>query len=197
MNTVETLDLWPNDIRADVVAPVAILRAQEAALRRKTQAILRAEVRSFEVKPEGDETGGKFVHKLELVAPSLGDYRVTLLTAIHETSMVYPALVKSRVFDSGNRPQISVPIKPSLGSLISMTGSKFFLEMLNQKDGPDPEFRVAESQEEFIKLVREVLQSGWVRSLIESLIARSNVVSQELNGHSEKASGDPSEPVKE
>lgn len=87
-------------------------------------------------------------HALDIVAPPLHFYRAQILTARHAEDLPYPVTVTAAVF-----PQQS----PDL------------------LDGPNtPGSRVAQSEDEFIELVRTVLASPSIRSLISSLIARIN-----------------------
>ncbi len=82
-------DLWSDDIRVDVLPPVAVLRAQEGLLAKKTQGILQAELLT-----SASET--LVQHNLYLVAPALNFYRVSLLSATHNRKMVYPVTVIAR-----------------------------------------------------------------------------------------------------
>jgi hypothetical protein len=146
-------DLWPDDIRVDVLTPLVILRAQESLISRKTQGILQAKVLTA--------TNDTLVqHQLDLIAPALNHYRRTVLTAKHSRDMVYPVKVKASCF---------VP----KGPLERMALGPQFLG-----ESPQDE-REAATQDELIELVRQVLHSGEVRATIQSLIARSN----EANGH--------------
>ena len=156
MSATNLLDLWSDDIHTDVLSPVMVLNAQIPALDKKASGILRAEVRS-------ETNQQKVEHSLDLIAPALNDYRITLLKVWHDPELVYPAMVKSR----GLLPsQTKVARLPE--SLLGMIGPT--------KQTTLPDERAAETQEEFVKIVGDALRSGWVRSLIQSLIARSNDV---------------------
>lgn len=143
-------DLWSDDIRVDVLTPLVILQSQEGFLEQKTQGILRADVATT--------TSGPLVqHQLDIVAPALKQYRKTLVTAKHHKDMVYPVTVRAESFlpeETGVPAPIGVP---------------FPLE-------PPPDQREANTQDEFVDLVRQVFQSGRVKAMIQSLIARSNEV---------------------
>jgi hypothetical protein len=146
-------DLWSPDIRVDVLTPVAILNCQVSYFDKKTQGILQAGIFTT-------DTGDRLIHQLDLVAPVLGNYRRTLLTAEHGRFDAYPAIVTSQAF---------LPEQKRVGELDIPTieaGAAFFKGARNQRE--------ARTQEEFMDLVRQVLHSGLVRSLIQSLIARSN-----------------------
>jgi hypothetical protein len=140
-------DLWSDDIRVDILTPLAILRAQEDLIGQKTQGILEGEVRTT-----SNDTW--MLHQLGLIAPALNHYRVTLLTAKHRQDMVYPVSVTAPCF------------APKPRSLLAIGAIRL--------PGQSPDQRDAATQEEFIELVRQVLHSDDVRASIQSLIALSN-----------------------
>jgi hypothetical protein len=143
-------DLWSDDIRVDILTPLVILRSQESLLSRKTQGMLEAKVTTV-----ANETWVQ--HQLDLLAPALDYYRVTLLTAKHQRDAVYPVTVAAPCFAPKPGPFSQGP-----------AGSLRF------PGGPPPDQREAAGQEEFIELVKQVLRSPEVRAIIQSLIARSN-----------------------
>ena len=96
--TVAIPDLWPDDIRVDVVAPIAILRAQEGLLSKRTQGILQAKLVTSESKVLVE-------HSLYLIAPALNYYRVSLLSATHDRKMVYPVTVTAQCWFSEFLPE--------------------------------------------------------------------------------------------
>ena len=140
-------DLWAEDIEVNVLTPLAILRAQEGPLERKTRGILKATV--LTVSGEGS----RIQHQSDLIAPVLG-YGETLLTAEHSEN-VYPVEVTAKCFTDTPKA-------------------------LRSFEAPAPGERedtlVASTDTEFTGLVREVLRSRYVRSLMQSLIARSNEI---------------------
>jgi len=140
-------DLWAERIRADVLPPAVILRAQESFLTKRTQGILEAKV--FTVANES-----QLQHHLDLIAPALEHYRITLLTANHKREMVYPVTVTSEAFVKGSQSVVTA-VKAEVNS-------------------PPANQRQATTQEEFIQLVREALHSNEVVGMMQSLIARSN-----------------------
>ncbi|MBL8795845.1 MAG: hypothetical protein JNM56_18215 [Planctomycetia bacterium] len=141
-------DLWPSDIDVQVVPPLDILKAQEATLAQKTKGILQAKVSTT-------ATDKLVQHDLDLIAPSLHFYRERILSVTHDRGFIYPVRVSSGVFD----PNTSMRLSQLQQALLADPGR-------NQ--------RIAATEEEFINLVRQVLQSDEVRALIQSLIARSN-----------------------
>jgi len=146
-------DLWSEEIKVDVLTPLAILRTQEGFLERRTQGTLRALVSS-------NESASWVRHQLDLIAPALDGYRTTLLTAKHHIDSVYPVIVRSRVFLPAHSPQQILEGDPDLL----------------------PDEKEAITQDEFIELVRKVLHSRHVLSLTQSLIARSNEMRNQGQG---------------
>lgn len=141
-------DLWPDDIRVDVLTPLVILRTQAGLLSNKTQGTLLAQVMTT--------TTDEWVqYQLDLIAPALDSYRVSILTARHHLAEVYPVTVTAQAF---------VPKPGPFGILVQ------------RSEDPPADQRVAATQEEFIALVRGVLQSPTTRSRIQSLIARGNEI---------------------
>lgn len=139
-------DLWSDDIKVDILTPLAILRTQVTFLERKTQGVLRADV----FTTEADDW---VQHQLDLIAPALHQYRTTLLTARHHRDRVYPVTIQAECFFP-KREFTTVSVRTATET--------------------PPDQREASTQEQFIELVRQVLQSEHVRSIIQSLIARSN-----------------------
>lgn len=143
-------DLWAPDIKVDVLPPLAILKAQESLLARKTQGMLEAKLSTMEAE-------NLVQHQLDLIAPSLNFYRERLLTATHDRTMLYPVTITANCFYPKPRTQIE-----AIASQIK-----------NSLDQPLPQ-REAATDEDFVQLVRQVLQSEQVRALISSLLARIN-----------------------
>jgi hypothetical protein len=152
-------DLWSDDIKVDVLHPLAVLKAQEGLLARKTRGLLQARLTTT-------ETDRLVQHDLDLVAPSLNFYRERLLSATHARDKLYPVVVTADCFF----PEPGGPLTPA-SAMLSRT--------LNRAMNPEVCQRKAATDEEFIELVRAVLQSPEVRSLIHSLVARMNVTGTE------------------
>jgi hypothetical protein len=133
--------LWSDSIKVDVVTPLAILRAQIDPLRQRTKGLLRAEVRTITADdPE-------VVHVMELVAPTLNNYRHQVLSVHHEKNLVYPAQFRADCFE---------PVDDDYAP---------------ENEGGWPS---ADSEEEFIELLRKALGSKSVNAVISSLLARMN-----------------------
>lgn len=152
--TTDIPDLWSDDIKVNVLSPIAVLKAQEGLLGRKTHGMLQAKLTTT-------ETATLVQHQLDLIAPSLNFYRERLLSATHDREMLYPVTVTSETF--APRPQNSI---------------QAFSATIARATNPSMFQREAATDEEFIRLVREVLQSPEVRSLTHSLIARINQLSE-------------------
>ena len=91
--------LWPDDIKVDVLPPLAILRYQAAKLSKLTEGILEADV----VTTTGHEDFA--VHRLDLVAAKLDGRAYRILTATHRAAF-YPVVMEADCF----RPKDSYPV---------------------------------------------------------------------------------------
>jgi hypothetical protein len=147
--------LWSDDISVDVLSPLAILRAQIGPLSQKTKGILEAEIDTI------SSESGKVQHQFDLVAPILNNFRRRILIATHQKDLVYPVVVEAECF---------VPSDNSIFKAFARSQPPILQNPNQLLEGQ----RRAATDEEFIKLVGEVLHSSQVRSLIQSLIARSN-----------------------
>lgn len=161
-------DLWSDDIKVDVLPPLAILKAQEGLLARKTQGMLEAKLTTT-------EAGDLVQHQLDLIAPSLNFYRERLLTATHDRLRPYPVTVAAECF----APKMEV----SQGTLAPIQQMGKALSEVHRALVPEAIQRKAATDAEFVQLVREVLQSAEVRALVSSLIARINQNNGEPHGN--------------
>jgi len=166
-------DLWSNDIKVDVLPPIAILKAQEGLLARKTQGMLEGKLTTT-------ETEHLIQHQLDLIAPSLNFYRERLLSATHDRQMLYPVTVTADCF----RPKPKTHLEAIVSSI------------QNPLDQPLPQ-REAATDKEFVQLVGRVLQSVEVRALIHSLIARINEHKREPQGNGPVEQRSSAEPPNE
>lgn len=161
-------DLWSDDIKVDVLPPLAILKAQEGLLACKTQGMLEAKLTTT-------ESGNLIQHQLDLIAPSLNFYRERLLTATHDRLRPYPVTVAAECF----APTWEI----SQGPLAPIQTAGKALSEFHRAIVPEVIHRKAATGEEFVQLIREVLQSAHVRALISSLIARINQDNGEHHGN--------------
>ncbi len=160
--------MWPDDIKADVLPPIAILRSQAEKIRDLTQSILFAEVTTTTGHDDFS------VHRLELVAPRLGDRRYGVLSVTHRTDF-YPLVMEADCF----RPRTLDVQKVRKQALESLASSWMGVDVrthIPTRSWPPPDdWRpVVADQEEFFLRIGEVLRSMEVRSVISSMIASSN-----------------------
>lgn len=95
--TANALDLWPAEFRVEPLKPLRVLQFQRDILSQKTGDRLRAEIvttnKGSPVRTPDEWTGPEEVHKFEIVAPALNDYRHQLLVCVHQREFAYPCLV--------------------------------------------------------------------------------------------------------
>src|ERR1700749_344482 len=137
-------DLWSDDISVDVLSPIAILRAQQRPLRQRTNGLLEVEI---ETTPS---ESGQVRHQFGLVAPAMNRARYRILYVSHNNDLVYPVVVEAECFI----PDFAMTTPIGADALKPTRVNKL----------PENQRRAATDQE-FIKLVEEVLRSSQVRSL--------------------------------
>ena len=97
---------------------------------------------------EGDVVTSSYAvqvqHSFDVVAPALNGYRHRILTVMHDKSLIYPVFFSTGEVEEEADIQVS---SIALG---------------------------AYSEVEFLKMLSNALQSGYVLSVVNSLIARSN-----------------------
>jgi hypothetical protein len=97
--TANALDLWPAEFQVAPLTPLRVLQLQRELLSQKTGGRLRAEIatanKGSPVRTPDEWTGPEEVHKFEIVAPALNDYRHQLLVCVHQRDFAYPCLVIS------------------------------------------------------------------------------------------------------
>jgi hypothetical protein len=81
-------NLWPKEFKVDVQTPYTILKVQAGYLGQVTRGILEAEV-------ETESSPNRVQHRLVVIAPAWKGYRHTLVTAIHDPNLPYPAEVRA------------------------------------------------------------------------------------------------------
>jgi hypothetical protein len=155
-------NLWPDDIKVDVLPPLVILRAQASKIHQLTKGVLLGEVTSTE------DSDGFVTHRLDLIAPALDNRRARILSVTHREGF-YPVVIEAECF----RPK--APPRPRSRPAGEVT-SRFF----GSSEWPDPkDWRpIGGGQDEFIRRVGEVLKSKEVRAVIDSLLALSNEKNQ-------------------
>ena len=103
---------------------------------------------------------GAVQHQLDLIAPALR-YRHRVLTVKHNRDLVYPVTVEAECFQP--KPKVQ-----TIGEMLAIS------DPFSRPAKPEDWRPQANTEQEFIDLVSKVLRSGEVRSIIQSLIARSN-----------------------
>jgi hypothetical protein len=79
-------DLWPDDIdTVNETSPVAILSEQAAALGKRTNNVVTAEIQPLKAREEG-----RLLFSFNLVAPFLNNFRFQLFRVSHEVIQMYP-----------------------------------------------------------------------------------------------------------
>src|SRR5207248_599207 len=82
-------NLWPEQFNVEVQTPLTILRVQANLLGKVTRGILEGTVETETVKD-------RMQHRLVVIAPAYNSYRHTLLVAIHDPNLAYPAEVRAQ-----------------------------------------------------------------------------------------------------
>ena len=155
-------DLWP-DVKLDTLAPKVILDQQVEYIRTKYQGYLDAEMTTV--------TGAEdfVIHRLDLVAVQLDGMRIRIFTATHRKEY-YPMQIEADCY----QPKVDRKVRSTTDRLMGSTTT----EVISEKSlswPPITDWRpIAWDQTTFIAKVGEVLKSGEVRSVMESIIARSN-----------------------
>lgn len=144
--------LWSaKELKPKVLTPVAILRAQASQLSPMTQGILRAEVTAL----HGEEQD---ILGLDIIAPALDNYRYRMLSVEYTKNMYYPATVSAN------------------GLTVTETTKYPYILGGDRTTVIEVEEKVAYSDEELITILGEALQAPENVAMLQSLIARSNEV---------------------
>ena len=139
---------WPDQIRPELLSPRAILKAQGEALANQTEGVLLAEITNTQ------NDVGIVELDFDIVVPALSGYRHRILTVAHGKDLPYPAIVDAEEF----RP-----------------ASLRYLQLFLEKGRlPDRATCKADSDIEFMNLVKTVLKSTGVLSAAQSLIVRAS-----------------------
>jgi hypothetical protein len=154
--------LWPSDIRPNVLSPFAILEPQAKALAAITRGILVGEI-----KVEYGEGRKKTLLHFDILVPALDGYRRRILTASHQTDMIYPVRVDADCFRPITLHELETAVAPRR----------------RQRENE------AATDEEFRELVEKVLQSAEVKAIAVSLIARANDVLKARQSEAEAQAG--------
>lgn len=139
------LDLWPKGIEnLKVKSPVAILREQASILGEKTKNLVQAEVT--------EKNSGKFfTYTFFLVAPALNNYRYELFDMYHDISL-YPV-------DIGVEEDIFAEIESKVKT---------------HRDEDGVSCIGAESEDEFVEVLRAIFNSKKSIQVITALLSQSD-----------------------
>lgn len=176
----EIPDLWGDDIKVDVLSPLMILKAQDEAIRRKTQGVLRAEITTREVSgfenrfgnlEKDDELGDNVVrpnwliHTLDIASPVLA-YCETLLEVRHAVNRAYPATLTVPAPIQWDLDQDSTDLDDTTGALEhSLVGDYK---------------AIAYSAAELLRHLRRALQSQNTRAAVDSMLALANETKEKV-----------------
>lgn len=152
-----SVSLWPDVIRATVQSPESILLDQAEALTQQTSGVLVGKVGA------GPSDDGVVLLHFSMVVPALRDYRHRIMVVQHRKEMHYPAFVDAELFRARGIATLQAAIQELRSAPVLLGG------VASEK----PANR-ADSDKEFIELVRQVLRSSYVVSVAQSLIARAN-----------------------
>ncbi len=150
-------DLWPEYVQPNVLSPATILKFQAAQLRAKTNHVLEAEVVGY--RRDIDDLRAE----LESDAPTIvGDWpnpyeEAALTTIVLHFELVAPLMAGHRVrlFQAKYTEDAVYPV------------GVYQPEMMEA-------YEWANTQEEFVELIKKVLNSGHTKALIQSLLAQIN-----------------------
>ena len=170
-------DLWPADLVAeDVLGPEEILDEQAQLLTRRMNDLLQGKV----VRTVTDD---RVVLGFEVFAPRL-DQTKRLFSVQHRLELEYPAVfvTPSEEIPRYLREQVLIPGRPETKSIRVPLGCKSTFEFSNEPEVvviPATKPRIEENEwvagtpNEFIEKLGKVLSSPTVKSVIVSLLAKS------------------------
>ncbi len=148
----DILDLWGDAIKTDILTPLVILKMQAGLLRRKTKGMILGDI----TVQRNDDIQQIF---FDLQAPAVGVARVRVLGASHRVNIVYPVVVEAEPLSTFHDEDVPLP-----------TWFKAESDWSSAK--------TARTEEAFVEILKCVLQSQQLNSVIQSLIARSNEVTR-------------------
>ncbi len=119
--TTEMEDFWPDLDPSAARTPAGVLKAQAAALTRKTNGLLQGEVVTFFSEEE-------IYHRLEIIIPAL-DYRYALIV-VHHSGTPYPVYVDSGPVPGKKSFDDERDFKSWLRTALSATATKNIVENL-------------------------------------------------------------------
>ena len=144
------IDLWPEGIETNrVKSPVTILREQGSVLGQKTKNLVLGEV--LEASGQGNE----FAYSFFIVAPALSHYRYKLLTIHHDLGL-YP---------------VTVDVERRISQAIDL---QFQVTQITPDGSNLGSYLKAESEAQFLELLREIFKSEKAIAVVTSLLSQSD-----------------------
>ena len=140
-------NLWPEDIalkRIERRAPVVILREQASILDQKTGNLLKGEVVQHKIDTHFGEA---FAYSFNIVAPPLDNYSCYLFYIAHNVKF-YPLMIRPE-------HEIMNEIAPNLVQ-------------------QNMEYIKANSEDEFLEILKKIFSAQKTRQVIESLLSMLN-----------------------
>lgn len=142
------IDLWPGNIPSHSIirTPVAILKEQASLLGDKTKNIVEAKVRASEGLELPD---GHFRYRFNILAPCLGSYTYHLFVIVHPIDF-YPV-----TFEAGF-------------AVVEDMAKNGSCEIDDVK-------LIAETEEQFMDILKAILATDKTRQVVEAILAQSVV----------------------
>ena len=159
-----TRSLWPVT-KINVLSPIAILRQQATYLREATQGILEAEVAVVKGEPWT-------ITSFWIIASALDRYRFELFKIAHNVTDPYPVQISFAGLFATDRINLRE-------FLVTYAEFDTPFTVSNPEDEPDDPITdtilvVASSQDDFMRILENILASTRTQRTLHSLIARTN-----------------------
>jgi hypothetical protein len=155
------VDLWPDTFSIEGLnAPVNLLREQAALLGKKTNNLVQADVK------QDKSSFGKFTYSFYLAAPAL-NYQYRLFQIHHDVSL-YPVIV---LVENAISVEISADFERA-SKQFNLTDLAKMMDPSAEREDVRFKGLQAQSEEEFVSLVREVLNSTKTVRIISALLAQ-------------------------
>lgn len=146
----EIVDLWPDEIKVEkMIAPVTILRQQASLLGKKTKNIVQGKVEDA----KGELSINPFNYVFHIVAPALNNYQYRLFKVSYGVSL-YPLEM-----------DIEIEIRNEIPSRFFKTKTINRIRY---------EFAYANSEDDFLEILRTIFNSTKVMHIISVLLSQSD-----------------------
>lgn len=165
------INLWPDNVSKEKWAsPVSLLREQARFLGDQTKNLVTAEVGTASIEDE------VFLYNFYIVAPTLNNYHYRLFSIEHNIEM-YP--VTFYMDEQLGNELNAMKKKPSNLVDIAAAASRRQLTEMGFKTNHNEYTKRADNEDEFIKIVGEILKSVRARQVISSLRSQAHAVPEE------------------